>query len=149
MLRLTVGAIATSKLYCYLEHEDLQVLAASKQLKTPQRKARYNDKERIRLKDAKKWALVATGCFSTVEVKHWLKKLGIKLDLRLTAAWVAVWKELATLIKAISKADTYVPPKPIGFAPDWKDIYPRQTSNLQPVLSKQEKQLFSRSTVIM
>ncbi len=140
----TVCAIATAEHYCYLEHQDLQVATASKQIKTPQRKAKYSDKERIRLKDAKKWALVATGCFSTVEVKYWLKKLGIKLDLRLTAAWIAVWKELATIIKSISKAHTTsVPPKPIGFAPATIDIYLNKRPNPQLTAPKQERRLFS------
>lgn len=102
--------IATSLEYCYLEHLDLQV-PVQRTIRTPQRKAKYSDKERIRLKDAKKSALIATGCFSSREVKYWLLLLGIKLDLRLTAAWVAISKELASDIRLIKLGYTSVPPK--------------------------------------
>ncbi len=63
-------------------------------VRTPQRTACYHDKNRIRLKEAKKWGLVASGCFSSKEVKYWLKKLSLRLSLRMTSAWVAIWKEL-------------------------------------------------------
>jgi len=67
-------------------------------LKTPQRRARYSDKQRIRLKDAKKWAFERTGCSNTAEIKKYLQLLGKKLDLRLTSAWLAIVRELATLV---------------------------------------------------
>lgn len=140
-------AIATTKeLNYYLEHQNLQVYPASKQVKTPQRKAKYSDQDRIRLKEAKKWALVATGCFSTVEVKYWLKKLGIKLDLRLTAAWVAIWKELATQIKAIRSLGTNVPSKANCFAQVTYDIYPSQTSSSPKGSPKSKKTTFFPAT---
>lgn len=67
-------------------------------LKTPQRRARYSDKQRIRLKEAKKWAFQRTGCKSTPDIKKYLKILARKLDLRLTSAWLAIVKELAIAI---------------------------------------------------
>jgi hypothetical protein len=69
-------------------------------VRTPQRTACYHDKNRIRLKEAKKWGLVASGCFSSKEVKYWLKKLSLRLSLRMTSAWVAIWKELGDRIKS-------------------------------------------------
>lgn len=77
-------------------------------IRTPQRKAVYHDKHRVKLKDAKKWALVASGCFSTKEVKYWLKKLKVGLNLRMTSAWIAIWKELAPNIKSIKQTETNV-----------------------------------------
>ena len=77
-------------------------------VRTPQRNAIYHDKQRVKLKDAKKWALVACGCFSTKEVKYWLKKLKVKLSLRMTSAWVAIWKELAPSIKSAKQTETSV-----------------------------------------
>lgn len=62
---------------------------------TPQRKARYNDKDRVRLKDIKAIALKKCCASSTYEIKQRLISLGIKLDLRLTAAWVAIASELS------------------------------------------------------
>ena len=69
-------------------------------IRTPQRTACYHDKNRIRFKEAKKWGLVASGCFSSKEVKYWLKKLSLRLSLRMTSAWVAIWKELGDRIKS-------------------------------------------------
>lgn len=79
-------------------------------VRTPQRNALYHDKHRVKLKDAKKWALVASGCFSTKEVKYWLKKLKVGLNLRMTSAWVAIWKELAPSIKSAKQIETTVVP---------------------------------------
>lgn len=67
---------------------------------TPQRKAKYSDRSRIRLKDIKRTALRDIGCSSSTEIKKYLQALGIKLDLRLTAAWVAIVFELRNRIKA-------------------------------------------------
>jgi hypothetical protein len=79
-------------------------------VRTPQRKAIYHDKHRVKFKDAKKWALVASGCFSTKEVKYWLKKLKVRLSLRMTSAWVAIWKELAPSIKSAKQTETNLAP---------------------------------------
>ena len=79
-------------------------------VRTPQRNAIYHDKHRVKLKDAKKWALVASGCFSTKEVKYWLKKLKVRLSLRMTSAWVAIWKELAPSIKSVKQTETTIVP---------------------------------------
>ena len=70
---------------------------------TPQRKAKYSDRSRIRLKDIKRTALRDVGCSSSAEIKKYLQALGIKLDLRLTAAWVAIVFELRNRIKAVKE----------------------------------------------
>lgn len=75
-------------------------------LKTPQRRARYSDKQRIRLKDAKKWAFERTGCNNTAEIKKYLQLLGKKLDLRLTSAWLAIVRELASLVNNLRSQAT-------------------------------------------
>lgn len=75
-------------------------------LKTPQRRARYSDKQRIRLKDAKRWAFQHTGCSNTSEIKKYLKILVKKLDLRLTSAWLAIVRELAIAIKNLRVQQT-------------------------------------------
>lgn len=72
-------------------------------IRTPQRKARYNDKNRVRRKDAKEWALRRSGCSDTAEIKKYLKMLGKKLDLRLTSAWIAVNLEFADAIKLLKE----------------------------------------------
>ncbi len=65
---------------------------------TPQRKARYSDKYRIKRKDIKIIALKYCGCQNTAQMKEKLSAVGIKLDLRLTAAWIAIAWELQWLI---------------------------------------------------
>lgn len=90
------------------------------QIQTPQRKAKLHDKQRIRLKDAKSWALRRSGCNSTAEIKKYLKILGKKLDLRLTSAWVAVNKEFADSIKQIKLAETFS----IGDKVEWTGYRP-------------------------
>lgn len=92
-------AIAPNHLYSDLESQVYSFAVARKQVSTPQRKARYSDKHRIRLKDAKSWALRRSGCSNTAEIKKYLKILGKKLDLRLTSAWLAIYKELAEAIR--------------------------------------------------
>lgn len=72
-----------------------------KAVKVSQRKAKYSDKDRIRLKDAKRQALYITGCGSSTEIRFYLKKLGIKLDLRMTAAWVAIKLQYRFRIKEL------------------------------------------------
>lgn len=110
---VNVQAIATSELYCYLEAQ-ADAIAPEPKLcfKTAQRKARYHDNQRTKKSYAKRQAMLATQCFSTEEVKYWLKKMGIKLDLRLTSAWVAVWKELSVHIKLLRVSHTDQEPSP-------------------------------------
>lgn len=67
---------------------------------TPQRKANYNDKARLRRKDLKEIAFNQCGWKSTANVKKYLKVLGLKLDLRLTSAWVALLYELKHQVDA-------------------------------------------------
>ena len=93
------NAIALKQPYSDLSKLISTFLTAGTQVCTPQRKARYSDKQRIRLKDAKSWALRRSGCSNTAEIKKCLKILGKKLDLRLTSAWVAIIKELAEAIE--------------------------------------------------
>lgn len=69
-------------------------------IRTPQRKAVYSDKARIRLKDIKRVVLRDLGCSSSAEVKQYLQSLEIKLDLRYTSSWVAISFELRNLIKS-------------------------------------------------
>lgn len=96
-----VQAIAPNQVYGDLESQVYLFAFDKKQVSTPQRKARYSDKHRIRLKDAKSWALRRSGCSNTAEIKKYLNILGKKLDLRLTSAWVAIYKELAGAIKTL------------------------------------------------
>lgn len=63
-------------------------------VQTPQRKANYKQKERFRLKDLKEKAFREYKVSTTGQIKRYLKKLGVGLDLRLTAAWDAVVFEL-------------------------------------------------------
>lgn len=69
-------------------------------VRTPQRKANYNDKDRPRRKDLKAEAFQKYSCSCTADVKKYLKVLKIKLDLRLTAAWKAIVRELHNEIVA-------------------------------------------------
>lgn len=91
------AAIANSSLTAY----------SGAQFSTPQRKAKLHDKQRIRLKDAKAWALHRSRCANTAEVKKYLKVLGKKLDLRFTSAWIAVNKEFADKIKQIKLTESF------------------------------------------
>ena len=63
-------------------------------VKTPQRKANYKNKERLRLRDLKRIAFKEYGCSSTSQIKQLLQQLGVKLDLRYTSAWEALVFEL-------------------------------------------------------
>jgi len=86
-------------------------------VKTPQRKANYNDKNRPRRKDLKAEAFQKYGCSCTKDIKQYLKVLGVKLDLRLTSAWLAVVYELHNEIvaaKAIVDALQPVPTIKVG-----------------------------------
>lgn len=92
------------------------------QIRTPQRKARYNDKTRIRHKDAKEWALRRSGCSDTAEIKKYLKMLGKKLDLRLTSAWIAVNLEFADAIKLMKEEVKLL----VGDCVEWTGYKPIQ-----------------------
>ena len=96
--------IANLKLLQYLKAQVNTFVhspSPSRSIKTPQRKARLHDKQRIRLKDVKSWALKRSDCKDTAEIKKYLKILNISLDLRYTSAWIAINKELAEKIKQI------------------------------------------------
>lgn len=101
--RIAAVVIAQSEVLQYLEQQVSAIAPELKYVRTPQRKARYNDKQRIRFKDAKLWALRRSGCSDTIEVKKYLKVLGKKLDLRLTSAWIAVNLEFADAIKSLKE----------------------------------------------
>lgn len=109
-------------------------------IRTPQRKARYNDKTRIRHKDAKEWALRRSGCSDTAEIKKYLKILGKKLDLRLTSAWIAVNLEFADAIKSLQEEvklaqslldydSNKVPKWSVGDQVEWTGYQPMQADN--------------------
>lgn len=87
-------AIATKELYSYLEQQVQAFALFSIKVKTPQRKANYHDKTRLRRKDLQEIAFSQCGWKSTANVKKYLKVLGVKLDLRLTSAWDALVFEL-------------------------------------------------------
>lgn len=112
-------AIAQSEVLEYLDQVS-SIALEPKHFLTPQRKAKLHDKQRIRLKDAKSWALRRSGCNSTAEIKKYLKILGKKLDLRLTSAWVAVNKEFADAIKQIKLAKTFS----VGDKVEWTGYRP-------------------------
>ena len=106
-------AIANLKLLQYLKAQvNIFVHSASPSwsIKTPQRKARLHDKQRIRLKDVKSWALKRSDCKDTAEIKKYLKILNISLDLRYTSAWIAINKELAEKIKQIKPTGCFETP---------------------------------------
>ena len=112
--------IAQSEVLPYLKQQVNQIAPESKYVKTPQRKAKLHDKQRIRRKDAKEWALRRSRCADTAEVKKYLKILDKKLDLRLTSAWVAVNKEFADSIKQLKLAETFS----IGDKVEWTGYRP-------------------------
>lgn len=77
-------------------------------VKTPQRKANYKDKTRIRLKDLKDIAFRKYGVNSTAEIKQLLVQLKIKLDLRLSSAWDAICFELKSEILDLPRVGSKV-----------------------------------------
>lgn len=116
---LSEYTIATNESYCYLEGATFAggilhpqssraqanlVAPEPKPAHVPQRKARYSDRRRVRRQDVRGWVLHRTGAASTQEISAALKKLGKKLDLRLTAAWMEInlnWVDaIAQLIKS-------------------------------------------------
>jgi hypothetical protein len=90
------GPVATTSTTCVSVAE----LSYRLIIQTPQRKANYKDRNRPRRKDLKKEAFLKYSCTATSDIKKYLKVLGIKLDLRLTAAWKAIVRELESQIKA-------------------------------------------------
>lgn len=96
-----IQAKATAELYSHLEQQVWSVAPEPIKVRTPQRKAKYHDKTRVRLCDIKMIALRDCKCSDTTEMKRRLKILGINLDLRLTAAWIAIAWELQHQIKAV------------------------------------------------
>lgn len=71
---------------------------------TPQRKARYHDDSRPRLRQVKEAALKYLGMSSSVEVRSLLKELGIRLDLRMTSAWCAIaWELMPHLLRLLEQ----------------------------------------------
>lgn len=106
---------------------------------TPQRKARYSDKARVRLADIKRIGLRDCKCRDAKEMKQRLRHLGIKLDLRLTSAWMAITWELQPVIEKLTAAascQTVVieqPPLPA------KKILPPITHREPPVFSSDEE----------
>lgn len=106
-------AIANFKLLQYLEAQVNTFVDSPSPLqpiKTAQRKARLHDKQRIRLKDVKSWALKRSDCKDTAEIKKYLKILNISLDLRYTSAWIAINKELAEKINQIKLTGYFATP---------------------------------------
>lgn len=95
-----IQPIATIELNSYLERQ-VQALAPEPiRVYTPQRRANYNDKARIRRSSLKDIALRQQGWGTSANVKKYLALLGIRLDLRLTSAWVALVHELKPYIDA-------------------------------------------------
>lgn len=115
------NGIAQTEVLQYLEQQVNAIARLPRQIQTPQRRAKLHDKQRIRRKDAKEWALRRSGCSSTAEVKKYLKVLGKKLDLRLTSAWIAVNKEFADEIKQLKSADMFS----VGDRVDFKEYSAR------------------------
>ena len=95
-------AIATTPVHSQVSDQE-STLTQPCIITTPQRKARVNDKNRLKWKDAKETALAVTDCADTVEVKKWLKVLKVQLSLRLTSGWVAVSNDLVDFINNAKK----------------------------------------------
>lgn len=128
-------SIATIELNSYLERQVNAIAPEPIRVYTPQRRANYNDKARLRRKDLKEVAFKTCGWKSTANIKKYLKVLGTNLDLRLTSAWNALLYELKSYIdtaKAI--VDALEKPKipttqelldgavENGAIADWKEI---------------------------
>jgi hypothetical protein len=76
--------------------------SSQRKISTIQRKANYSDRTRIRFAEIKKIALREGKCADSAQMKKRLKLLGVKLDLRLTSAWIAIVKELVSEIAALA-----------------------------------------------
>lgn len=95
-----VQAIATAELNSYLEQQVNAIAPKPIRVYTPQRRANYNDKARLRRKDLKEVAFKTCGWKSTANIKKYLLVLSINLDLRLTSAWDALVYEIKHAVDA-------------------------------------------------
>lgn len=73
-------------------------------LKIPQHRAKYHDKNRVKLADVKGWVFARTGLKCSKQVRSALKKLGIKIDLRLTVSWIYINLRLVYDIAVFQKS---------------------------------------------
>lgn len=103
-------AIATKEFNYQLEQQIKKKADDPIRVCTPQRRADYRNKTRLRRKDLKEVAFKSCGWGSTANIKKYLSLLGIRLDLRLTSAWDALIYELkhyidaaASVVNALSK----------------------------------------------
>ncbi len=93
----------------------------------------------------KNMALRSCSCTSSKEVKKYLQRLGYNLDLPLTAAWMAIFRQLTPQVQPLKIADTkHEPPKSIDFARRTQEIYrERKLSALQaPRYNRPLEQIF-------
>ncbi|MGL4619131.1 MAG: hypothetical protein ACRCZS_08745 [Chroococcidiopsis sp.] len=102
---IDIQTIATKEAYRYLEAQANLIAPEPKPAHVPQRKARYSDRTRVRRQDVRGWVLHRTGAQNTQEIKAALKKLGRKLDLRLSAAWMEINLNLVDAIAQVIKQD--------------------------------------------
>lgn len=109
---LDTAAIATAEMYSHQEYHVKAIATERKTVRTPQRRANYNDKTRFRRVDLKQIAFKKYSCSSNAQIKNYLKVLGFKLDLRLTAAWVAIVYELGQEIFAAKAILEAISPQP-------------------------------------
>ena len=107
-----IQAIASTELNSYLEAQANEIAPEPIRVRTPQRKANYRDKERIRRKRLREIALEEYRCYTTADVKRLLRILGVNLDLRLSSAWDAVVFELRPWLLAIRQTIEIDPPPP-------------------------------------
>lgn len=101
-----VAVKATAELHFYLEQQVNRIAPEPIKVRIPQRKAKYHDKTRVRFADIKRIALRDCKCVDTSEIKRRLKLLGVKLDLRLTSAWIALAWELQHALAVIPPLKT-------------------------------------------
>lgn len=103
---------AQAELNAYLESQTQVIAPEPPRIRTPIRRAKYHDKTRIRLKQAKEVALVKCGWGTTANVKKYLAFLGLNLDLRYTCSWVALYNEIKPQIDAAKAiVDALEPPQ--------------------------------------
>lgn len=100
--------IATKDLY--LEQQIQKIAPDPIRVRTPQRRADYSNKTRLKRKDLREVAFKTCGWGTTANIKKYLSLLGIRLDLRLTSAWDALIYELkhyidaaASIVNALNK----------------------------------------------
>lgn len=97
--------IAQSQLNQYIQEQADSIAPEPKPVHVPQRKARYSDRTRVRRRDVQGWVFHRTGAKDTAQIKAALKKLGKKLDLRLSAAWLEINFNLVETIAHLIKCD--------------------------------------------